>query len=48
MEGALAGIPSIALSQAYAREDMGANVPFDAAVQWGERVLRPLIKQSMD
>lgn len=48
MEGALAGIPSIALSQAYTREDIGHNVPFDAALKWGERVLRPLIKQSMD
>ncbi|QJB70348.1 5'/3'-nucleotidase SurE [Parasphingorhabdus halotolerans] len=48
MEGALAGIPSIALSQAYAREDMGNDVPFDAAQKWGERVLRPLIKRRMD
>ena len=37
MEGALAGIPSIALSQAYGREGMGQNVPFAAAVHWGER-----------
>jgi 5'-nucleotidase len=43
MEGALAGVPSIALSQAYAREGMGADVPFAAAEAWGERVLRPLI-----
>ena len=48
MEGALAGIPSIALSQAYAKEALGNDVPFDAALKWGERVLRPLIKQSMD
>lgn len=48
MEGALAGIPSIALSQSYARGDMGNDVPFDAASSWGERVLRPLVKQSMD
>jgi 5'-nucleotidase len=48
LEGALAGIPSIALSQAYAQGDMGPNVPFEAAVQWGERVLRPLIKERMD
>ncbi len=48
MEGALAGIPSIALSQAYARGEMGDDVPFEAALQWGERVLQPLIKQSMD
>lgn len=44
MEGALAGVPAIALSQVYAREGMGDTVPFDAAIAWGERVLRPLIE----
>jgi len=48
MEGALAGIPSIALSQAYPRGTMGNDVPFGAALKWGEKVLRPLVKQSMD
>jgi 5'-nucleotidase len=43
MEGALAGVPSIALSQTYARGAMGDDVPFSAAQEWGERVLRPLI-----
>lgn len=43
MEGALAGIPSIALSQSYVREGMGDTVPFDAARAWGERVLRPIM-----
>jgi len=43
MEGALAGIRSIALSQVPPREDMGNTVPFDAAEAWGERVLRPLV-----
>ena len=43
MEGALAGVPSIALSQAYSREGMGDTVPFAAAEAWAERVLRPLI-----
>jgi 5'-nucleotidase len=43
MEGALAGIPSIALSQRYEREGMGADVPFDAAEGWATRVLAPLI-----
>jgi 5'-nucleotidase len=43
MEGALAGIPSIALSQSYSREGMGDTVPFAAAEAWAERVLRPLI-----
>jgi 5'-nucleotidase len=43
MEGALAGVRSIALSQVYAREGMGDTVPFEAASAWGQRVLRPLI-----
>jgi 5'-nucleotidase len=43
MEGALAGIKSIALSQSYAREGMGDTVPFAAAEAWAERVLRPLV-----
>ncbi len=43
MEGALAGVRSVALSQVYDREGMGDTVPFDAARAWGERVLRPLI-----
>lgn len=43
IEGALAGIRSIALSQVYAREGMGDDVPFAAAEAWGERVLRPLL-----
>jgi 5'-nucleotidase len=41
MEGALAGVPSIALSQDYAREGMGDNVPFAAAEAWGAKVLAP-------
>ncbi|MFZ5747301.1 MAG: 5'/3'-nucleotidase SurE [Pseudomonadota bacterium] len=47
MEGALAGIRSIALSQRYAQDAMGDAVPFDAAEQWGERVLRPLLDLEM-
>src|SRR3982750_4121227 len=43
MEGALAGIPSIALSQSYAREGMGDTVPFAAAEAWAERVLAALL-----
>lgn len=43
MEGALAGVRSIALSQVYAREGMGDTVPFAAAEAWGAKVLRPLI-----
>lgn len=44
MEGALAGVPSIALSQAYSREGMGDTVPFAAAEVWAERVLGPLLE----
>ena len=47
MEGALAGIPSIALSQSYSREGMGDTVPFAAAEAWAERVLAPLIAAPM-
>lgn len=43
IEGALAGIRSIALSQVYSKEGMADSVPFDAAEEWGEKVLRPLI-----
>ena len=47
MEGALAGVPSIALSQAYSREGMGDTVPFAAAEAWAERVLAPLLDFQM-
>jgi 5'-nucleotidase len=43
MEGALAGVRSIALSQAYSREGMGDTVPFAAAEAWAEKVLRPIL-----
>lgn len=43
MEGALAGIRSIALSQVYAKAGAGENVSFAAAEAWGVRVLRPLL-----
>lgn len=47
MEGALAGVPSIALSQSYSREGLGDNVPFAAAEGWAERVLQPLLEEPM-
>jgi 5'-nucleotidase len=47
MEGALAGIPSIALSQVYARNGMGDDVPFGAAEAWAERALAPLLGQPL-
>ncbi|WP_299308346.1 5'/3'-nucleotidase SurE [uncultured Croceicoccus sp.] len=42
IEGTLAGIRSIALSQIYAK-GKGGDVSFDAAQQWGARALRPLL-----
>ena len=42
-EGALAGIRSIALSQVYVSEGMGDAVSFEAAENWGERAIRPLL-----
>lgn len=43
MEGALAGVRSIALSQVYGQQGMGDAAPFESAAAWGEKVLRPLI-----
>ena len=43
LEGALAGIRSVALSQVYRSEGVGDAVSFEAAAQWGEAVLRPLL-----
>jgi len=43
VEGALAGIRSIALSQVYAREGMGDSVPFAAAEEWGARAIAQLL-----
>lgn len=44
MEGALAGIKSIALSQVYSKEGRGNDVSFSAAEEWGAKVLRPLLE----
>lgn len=44
IEGALAGIRSIALSQVYSKEGMADTVPFDAAEAWGEKVIAPLLE----
>ncbi|OGS51494.1 MAG: 5'/3'-nucleotidase SurE [Erythrobacter sp. RIFCSPHIGHO2_12_FULL_63_10] len=43
IEGALAGIKSIALSQVYAREGMGDDVPFGAALAWGAKTIKSLL-----
>src|SRR5687768_3469956 len=37
IEGALAGVRAVALSQVYGREGAGDVVSFAAAEQWGER-----------
>jgi 5'-nucleotidase len=47
IEGALAGIRSVAFSQVYAREGMGDDVPFAAAREWGPRVLEKLFDAPM-
>jgi len=47
MEGTLAGVKSIALSQAYSREGVGDNVSFACAEHWGERTLRSLLAADM-
>ena len=43
MEGALAGIRSIALSQLYPAEEAGGKVSFACAQGWAERALAPLL-----
>lgn len=47
MEGALAGVRSIALSQVYAREGMADTVPFAAAQHWAPRVLEQLLQAQL-
>ncbi len=47
MEGTLAGIPSIAMSQVYAQQGLGDDVSFASATAWGERVLRRIIDFKM-
>ena len=43
IEGALAGIRSIAMSQVVKRDDAAGADTFDAARKWGARVLQPLL-----
>ena len=43
IEGTLAGIRSIALSQVYSKENAGADVSFAAAEAWGEQAIAPLL-----
>jgi 5'-nucleotidase len=48
IEGALAGIKSIALSQVYAVEGMADTVPFEAAREWGAKAIAPLLDTPFD
>jgi 5'-nucleotidase len=48
MEGVLAGVRSIALSQVYSKEGMADAVPFATAEAWGERVLRPILNMPFE
>ena len=48
LEGALAGIRSIALSQRYGRDPMETGGTFAVAEGWGERVLRGLVGLDFD
>jgi 5'-nucleotidase len=43
IEGALAGVRSIAFSQVYSKEGMGDDVSFAAAEEWGPKLLKSLI-----
>lgn len=43
LEGALAGVRAIALSQVYSREGLGDGVDFSAAEEWGTKVIAPLL-----
>ena len=44
MEGAIAGVRSIALSQVYRLEKAGDSVSFDTARSWGASVIRKLME----
>jgi 5'-nucleotidase len=48
MEGALAGIRSIAMSQVYDREGSGDGVSFATAEAWGARAIAPLLDAPFD
>ncbi|MBD2842743.1 5'/3'-nucleotidase SurE [Erythrobacter rubeus] len=48
IEGALAGVRAIALSQVYSRESAGNGDLFAAAREWGPKVLKPLLDAPFD
>ena len=43
IEGALAGVRSIAMSQVYTKETRNSHSAFAAATEWGAKVLGPLL-----
>ncbi len=43
IEGALAGVRSVALSQVHTAQSLASGVPFEAAREWGAKVLEPLL-----
>ncbi|WP_108787091.1 5'/3'-nucleotidase SurE [Erythrobacter sp. Alg231-14] len=43
IEGALAGVRSIAFSQVYSHETAGTDAEFAAARNWGPKVIKPLL-----
>lgn len=43
IEGALAGVRSVAFSQVHNAATLAGGVPFDAACEWGAKVLQPLL-----
>ena len=43
IEGALAGVRSIAMSQVYTKETRNSDSAFAAATEWGAKVLGPLL-----
>jgi 5'-nucleotidase len=43
LEGALANVRSIALSQVYSGEGRGDYAPWEVAESWGDRAVRPLL-----
>ncbi|MEM6636461.1 MAG: 5'/3'-nucleotidase SurE [Pseudomonadota bacterium] len=47
IEGALQGVPSIALSQFYGPENAGLSDPFDASRDWGARLVRLLLDKGV-
>lgn len=48
MEGTLAGVKSIALSQVYSTQTLYDDRLFEAATQWGARTIEPLLTHAFE